>query len=334
MAVFGSLQRELGDLRRQVNRLASFMARNGSSGSFSGPLSSEIQSLSEELLAADLDAGLLHEALLQLREDPDIAKCVAAPNPISRLRSVLRQELGSMFSINSAIGAKSGGPRVVALTGPPGAGKTSSLVKLAARHSVRTNKPAQILSADMYRIGAAEQLRSFAAILGVGFQAIGTTGALSQALDEHRYKDLVLIDTPGHGERDIEASAELAAFFQSNAEIDVHLTLPASMKMADMRSATSRYERFRPAKLLLTKLDETTSLGTVLSESIRSGLPISFLSTGQQIPEDLEAATKERILDGVFAGIEGEAATSAFAGTVSLPDPCWEGPVTGRAAAA
>ena len=150
---------------------------------------------------------------------------------------------------------------------------------------------------DTCRVGGADQLRSYAAILGVGFQAIETPGALAQAIEEHRHKDLVLIDTPGLSEKDLDAADELAAFLRLRSDIDTHLTLTASMKTADLTHAVDRYERFRPAKLLFTKMDETGSLGTILNEAVRTAKPVSFLTGGQRIPEDLEEASKDRILD-------------------------------------
>jgi flagellar biosynthesis protein FlhF len=159
------------------------------------------------------------------------------------------------------------------------------------------HRPVHIISMDSYRVAASEQLRSYAAIMGVAFQALETTGALAQALEEHSNKDLVLIDTPGFGPRDFDAAEELARFLASRPDIDTHLVLTASMRSADLSRVVDRYEVFRPAKLLFAKLDETGTFGPILNQVVRTGKPVSFLAAGQQIPEDLEPATKERVLD-------------------------------------
>ena len=190
---------------------------------------------------------------------------------------------------------------MVALAGPPGAGKTSALVKLAIQYGLTEHKRVQILTADTYRIAAAEELRSYAAILGIGFQVMETAGALEQALHEFRQKDLILIDTPGLCRSEMEAAEDLAKVLAAHHPgIDTHLVLPASMRAADLRRVSEQYSIFHPRKLLFTRLDETETFGPILSRSIRLGIPVSFLSRGQRIPEDLEPATVDLVLDLVL----------------------------------
>jgi flagellar biosynthesis protein FlhF len=156
-------------------------------------------------------------------------------------------------------------------------------------------RPTQIISMDTYRIAGADQLRSYASILGVGFQALETPVALAQAIEEHRGKDLILIDTPGYSPADLDTAADLARFLASRRDIESHLVLSASMRSADLSRVVDRFEIFRPEKLLFTKLDETEAFGPILNEAARTAKPVSYLCAGQQIPEDLEPAAKERI---------------------------------------
>jgi flagellar biosynthesis protein FlhF len=191
---------------------------------------------------------------------------------------------------------------VVALVGPPGAGKTSTLAKLAARYGIAGRKRTHILSADVNRIAAAEQLRTLAAILGLGCDVVETPVALRQALEEHKFKELVLIDTPGLGWAELEDGRELARMLASLGEVDTHLVLPASMKPADMARIAGHFAMFQPSKLLFTRLDETLRFGALVSESVRSGKPVSFLAAGQEIPDALEAATPARLAELVLGG--------------------------------
>jgi flagellar biosynthesis protein FlhF len=106
-----------------------------------------------------------------------------------------------------------------------------------------------------------------------------------------------LIDTPGFGFGDLDAAADLAQFLSARQEIDVQLVLPSSMKGTDLTRMIDAFDIFRPQRLLFTKIDETTSFGPIVNESTRTGKPVSFLTTGQRIPEDLETASAARICE-------------------------------------
>jgi flagellar biosynthesis protein FlhF len=208
------------------------------------------------------------------------------------------QELEGRFEVAPEIG------RIVVLVGPAGAGKTSALVKLAVTRGLMARHPVHLLSIDHYRIAAADQLRTYAAILGVPFTLAETTLALAQAIDSAPPETLLLIDTPGYAPASMaDNGRDLASFLQSRQDIDTHLVLTASMRQADLDRSVDLFRAFRPAKLLFTRLDETDSTAAMFCEATRTGLPLSFFSTGQLIPEDLEAATKNRITASLVLGL-------------------------------
>jgi flagellar biosynthesis protein FlhF len=229
----------------------------------------------------------------------------------SAYQVALAEEVGSRFAVEPVLGRGEGKPRVVALVGPPGSGKTTTLVKLAVQYGLAGRRPALLLSMDTYRIGAADQLRSYAGIVGIAFQLLETVTALSQAIEENHGKELIFIDTPGLGRDDMHGAAALAQMLCSRSDIDTQLVLPASMKAADLRRLTEQFEIFRPQRLLFSKLDETGSFGPLLNEAARTAKPLSFLTTGQRIPEDLETASRTRIVDLVLSGRSLRAASAA-----------------------
>jgi flagellar biosynthesis protein FlhF len=177
---------------------------------------------------------------------------------------------------------------IVALTGPPGSGKTTTIVKLAARYGVQANRSTLLVSADTCRVGGADQLSAYASILGVPCLLADTPGALVRILEEHARVSLVLIDTPGFSPADQELASEWARLLCTHPAIETHLLLPATHRLADLRTIMRQWALFRPSHLMITRLDETGCLGPVLTAALEAERPVSFFTAGQSIPEDLE----------------------------------------------
>lgn len=209
------------------------------------------------------------------------------------------EEIGSRFQVSPGIGLDGGGPRILVLVGPPGAGKTTTLVKLALKYGVASRNPIQILSTDTLRVGGSDQLSAYARILGVGFEAIHSTASLATALEENRSKKLIFIDTPGYSAGNIDEAAELTRFLATQPNIDVQLVLPATLRLGAAVRTIKRFSGFHPGKLIFTHFDEAESAGALVELAMRMKLPISYLGTGQQIPEDLEEASKPKLTAGL-----------------------------------
>ena len=313
------LSLEIAELKKEIEgmrcalRRSAFVPphRQGFSQSFADAFAALAASeldpdLAREIVEnAEARLGRVHGAQpkLPLRTDKAGAAC--------GMELALAQEIESRFSIAPTLGTGDSTPRIVALVGPPGAGKTTTLVKLAANYGLVCRRPVQLLSMDTYRVAAAEQLRSYAAILGVGFQILETEAGLAQAIEENRGKEVIFIDTPGLGAEDLDDAMGLARFLSTRTDIDIHLVLSASMKAADLSRTVDAFQIFQPQRLLFTKLDETGSYGPILNETVRTAKPLSFFAKGQRIPEDLEAAAPARLIELLLPGQSAAARSAA-----------------------
>jgi flagellar biosynthesis protein FlhF len=294
------LKKELEGMRRAITRTA-FAPPQWLSGA------PDLSDAYAVLTANEIDPDLAREIVqsAESRSSGGSRSKVAQlnqPRDSGAYQQALIQELESRFTVKPALGRTESGARITALVGPPGAGKTTTLVKLAVNYGLACRRPVLLISMDNHRIAAAEQLRSYAGILGVGFQVLETVSALAQSIEENRSKDLILIDTPGLGFTEISDSSALARFLSTRADIDTQLALAASVKPADLSRMVDAYQVFKPQRLVFTKLDETASFGPIFNEAVRTAMPLSFFATGQRIPEDLEEVTPGRLTSLIISG--------------------------------
>ncbi|TDR75303.1 flagellar biosynthesis protein FlhF [Photobacterium lutimaris] len=182
---------------------------------------------------------------------------------------------------------------VVALLGPTGVGKTTTIAKLAARAAMEFG-PDQIamVTTDTFRIGAHEQLATYGRIMGCPVRVAKDAEELADILHQLRHRRLVLLDTAGMGQRDIRLSEQLDTLMQnSGSQIRSYLVLPSTAQRRVLHETVEHFRRIPLSGCVLTKLDESLSLGEVISVSIQHALPIAYLADGQRVPEDIKVAT-------------------------------------------
>lgn len=236
--------------------------------------------------------------LARLGVAPDIAsRVIEKLEPVDEVRRLWHgpiTALAPMIPVREDPLLDEGG--VIALVGPTGVGKTTSIAKIAARYAMRHGDDGiALISADAYRIGAREHLSAFANIIGANVYTAGSTGELSELLSKLRHKRLVLIDTEGRSPRDRHLAERLAAYGSNSDRVRFYLTLSASSQSASIDEAIRNFRRLPLEGCIVTKIDEAAQLGGVISSLIRNDLPACWFSDGQQIPDDLHPAARKRM---------------------------------------
>lgn len=304
-----AITEELAELRKQIADVKdslSFAAR--SQGRYAAPRQSwELATVYSRLAAFGFSEALADDlvAAAEVRRAAHTESALPSLNGVDQgalnsLQQALIAELHERVVVRPEVGRAGEERRIVMFVGPPGAGKTTTIAKLAARLGLQKRIRVHLLSLDTMRVGGSEQLTTFARILGVGFDALYTTASLSQALEEYSTKKLILIDSPGYAPAEMEEAAQTAKFLQHHPEVEAQLVLPAYLSASVLAKFTQRFSVFRPEKLLFTHLDEAETTGPAVEHAIRSTLPISFLTDGQGVPQDLQEAVKSRLIDGLF----------------------------------
>jgi flagellar biosynthesis protein FlhF len=259
-----------------------------------------------ETLAATYDwlvgRGLDHEEVLALVTN--LRKHVQPSqldNP-ETLRGYARGFLSGSLRTGGPLLVHSGLRKVVMLVGPTGVGKTTTIAKLAAHYALQLKRKVALITLDTYRVAAVEQLRVYANILGLPVDVAMTGQDLSELLSKRKDADLILIDTAGRSPRDETGLVELTPERAQDRPIEMHLVLAAVTQEVDLEAIIAKYSSLPIHRLIFTKVDETTHLGPIFNLVRKTGLPVSYVSTGQCVPDDLALATPGLLADLLLEG--------------------------------
>ena len=292
--------RELTELRKQVESFRSSVTRTRMNRN--SDLAPELQRIFDRLL----DAGFSDETARDITEaiskqvqprTEQLHRMVRGHMELftrDLLDAVVLEEVGARFQTAPSLGEPGSDSPAVFLIGPPGAGKTTMLMKLGLRYGMKARRPTHVISLDTLRIGGWEQLSTFSRITGASFEPLHHPSTLQHAVAARTDKGLTLVDTPGLSKADETESDELAEAARQ-AKVEVQLVLPANLSLSAAQQVWKRFAKFEPVKLILTRTDETDGSAPLIEFAMRSGLPISFLSNGQQVPEDMREADKAQL---------------------------------------
>ncbi len=193
----------------------------------------------------------------------------------------------------------------IAFVGPTGVGKTTTLAKIAALCIGRFQKSVALITIDTYRIAAVEQLKVYGEIMGLPVDVVLTPGQFQKAVQKHGDKDVILIDTAGRSPKDKISIEELSTFLSDDLAIEKHLVVSAGTRDSELLEAVSHFQKLNLDKTIFTKIDECNSLGVILNTQLKNPTPLSYITNGQRVPEDIIEIDREAIARLVIPPIQG-----------------------------
>ena len=235
----------------------------------------------------------------------DMEKASSGKNSIDLLLSNTYQKLVLKFGTPRTIELTGKKPKVVFFIGPTGVGKTTTIAKIASRMKVDQGKKVAFLTADTYRIAAAEQLRTYANILDSPLFVCYSPEEMNDGLSRFKDYDLVLVDTAGFSHRNEAQRKDTKALIEAldpAYEKDVYLVLSAATKCRDLYEIADIYHEIADYKLIFTKLDETDVYGALLNVRLHSGAEISYVTNGQNVPDDIAVFHTQKIVKSILGG--------------------------------
>ncbi len=211
--------------------------------------------------------------------------------------SVLKELIATVDTWNPFTDSRKEGPVHAAFIGPTGVGKTTTIAKLAAYIGLKQKKKVGLVSVDNYRIGGVDQLKTYSAIIGLPCIPAFTAEDLKKALAKLSGMDVVLIDTAGQSPLDSRRMTAMKAMLEAVPGIETHLVVSASMERMDMGETVKSFSVLSPASYVFSKVDETRRAGRLIDQMLDQRLPLSFITNGQEVPEDLVVATQKQVLN-------------------------------------
>jgi flagellar biosynthesis protein FlhF len=243
-----------------------------------------------DLIEADLSEELARSLVEKVRTEAPDAELADPVLLKTRVVRMIESELRAMGPIAVTPGRR----RLAALVGPTGVGKTTTIAKLAAHFRLKQKRNVGLITVDTYRIAAVEQLRTYADIIDLPMQVVSTPREMREAVKRMSGMDLILLDTAGRSPKDDIKIQELKAFLAEAAADEVHLVLSSVASARVLEHTAERFAAVGTTAIIFTKLDEAASFGNLFSAVRSSRLPLSYLTNGQNVPDDIETARVDR----------------------------------------
>lgn len=248
--------------------------------------------LVENEVSEDVAKGIIQKAgLLHQKSFGSFERC---------LKQAIMEHIGHPQPLEVSPGKR----KVVVFVGPTGVGKTTSLAKLAAIFSIQKQMKVGLITADTYRIAAVDQLKIYAEIMEIPLSILYSPREMVEALEEHRDKDVVFVDTAGKSIKDRAQEKEILELISLSKADEVYLVLSCNTSYSACLNIINSYSFLPDYKLLFTKMDEVSNYGIILNCRYISGKPLSYIATGQSVPDDIEVADPNKLLSCIMKRVE------------------------------
>jgi len=261
-------------------------------------LPAEFQMLAKGLEKAGMGNALVQEVIAEL-----MIACPIEDRSGPRLLMATRKILASRIPVSPGVPQRKGRSAVMLLLGPTGVGKSTTIAKIAGREVLRGNRSVAIITTDCYRMGALEQMQSFAAAAELELETVFGPEDVQEALERLKHHSLVLVDTAGRSRNNQEHLEELKAFVDAVHPDEVHLVLSLNTRDRDLLEMVDIFRPMGVDRLIFTKQDETFEQGALYWLPMQTKLPVSFICTGQRIPDDIQEAQRELLAGWVLGEV-------------------------------
>lgn len=279
---------QINDLQNQLEEMKSMLMEM----SKSKDRSDAVPTLQGAMQAQEVTEKILQDMITKLNGTE-----ILSPKNSFRAVDALERYIRKAVRVANGITLYSDKPKVAALIGPTGVGKTTTLAKIAARFVLEQGARVALITADTYRISAVEQLKTYSDILGLPLEIVYNPDALKKAIEKHKDKQLILIDTAGRSQYNEYQMKELGGLLSIDADIEKHLVMSATTKTSDGIELLERFSICRPDRVIFSKVDETGTHGIILNILHRRKVALSYITNGQSVPDDIEPASIERLAE-------------------------------------
>ncbi len=277
--------------------------RSAAADTFSPRMKDVFLRIYADLIEADLDDLVAHGLLDRLRKSAAALGISESSSSATRtadvdaalLRNKLTEIVEADLRVSGPIQVTENRCRLVALVGPTGVGKTTTIAKLAAHYKLRKNCRVGLITLDTFRVAAVEQLKIYSDIINVPMHVVSSPREIHEAVRRMTDFDLVLMDTTGRSQGDDMRIHELRSYLQEAGADEVHLVLSSTARPRVLQQTAERFSVVGTTSLIITKLDEAAGLGNILPLLQSAQLPVSYVTNGQNVPEDIEIASVPRL---------------------------------------